>query len=217
LPDFDSYEGQTRYDWFSEMNQTADLDAALGFVVGRIEAEAKRSDEPLSDEQSQLLHHLPKQAASPPNYALDPEFPMTVMQPRDAAYERLVALAKGARKIDLQLDSSSELDWEYAAAVSKLNRHPMSWLLDWAGVQVRRPWWDGWLLLAFSLILVSSVLGLSLVAAIESWKLFAWATIGAVCLVIATLLFCASRWTEKWQLKQRIESCRRESLFRKSF
>jgi hypothetical protein len=31
------------------VNRTADLDAALAFVIGRIEEEATRSDEPLSD------------------------------------------------------------------------------------------------------------------------------------------------------------------------
>jgi hypothetical protein len=68
------------------MKETADLDTALGFVVGRIEAEARRSDEPLSADETLLLHHLPEQAASPQVDALDPEFPTTAIHPRDAAY-----------------------------------------------------------------------------------------------------------------------------------
>jgi hypothetical protein len=52
------------------VNRTADLDAALGFVIGRIEEEATRSGESLSDEQRFLLNHLPKVSALPEAYGL---------------------------------------------------------------------------------------------------------------------------------------------------
>jgi len=42
------------------VDRTADLCAALGFVVGRIEEEAMRSGEPLSGEERLLLNDLPK-------------------------------------------------------------------------------------------------------------------------------------------------------------
>jgi hypothetical protein len=193
------------------MKRTVDLETALGFVIGRIVAEAIRSGEPLSDEEDLLVHHLPKEAAPPQTYATDPQF-STVIHSRDPAYERLCGLAKAARQIDLQLDTSSALDWEFAAAVSKLNRHPISWLLDWAGVKVRRTWWDGCLLLAFSLLLGFSGVGLAFVALIESWKPFAWAAVGSAFLAFVVLLFSVSRRIEMWQVNQRIEACRREPL-----
>jgi hypothetical protein len=197
------------------MNQTVDLETALGFVIGKIVAEANRSAEPLSDEEDLLLHHLPKEAAPPPQtYAPAPEV-STAIYYRDPAYERLCALAKAARQIDFQLETSSALDWEFAAAVSKLNRHPMAWLLDWAGVKVRRTWWDGCLLFVFSLLLAFLGVGLVFVALIESWKPFAWAGAGTAFIAFVVLLFSVSRRIEMWQVKQRIEACRREPLGRR--
>ena len=54
-------------------------------------------------------------------------------------------------------------EWEFAFNVSKLNRHPMVWLLQWAGVKQRRPWWDRWLLFAASLLFVIATIPLMLV------------------------------------------------------
>ncbi len=138
------------------MNRTADLDIALGFVIGRIEEEATRSGEPLSDEQRFLLNHLPKYSAFSQPYGGDPEIPAQPI-PRDFIYERVCAVAKAAHNNDLRLNPASAPDWEFAAAVSKFNSHPMSWLLDWAGVKLRRPWWDRWLLVAAALLFIFSV------------------------------------------------------------
>jgi hypothetical protein len=41
-------------------SETADLDAALRFVIRRIEDEANRSGKPLSDEEQLVLNNLPK-------------------------------------------------------------------------------------------------------------------------------------------------------------
>ena len=41
------------------MDRTADLDAALSFVIGRIAEQAKLSGEPLSEQQRLLLNYLP--------------------------------------------------------------------------------------------------------------------------------------------------------------
>jgi len=100
------------------MDPTADLDKALGFVTKRIEEEATRSGEPLSDEQGFLLNHLPKYSALPQNYGADPESPI-VLVPRDTAFERLCAVAKAAYQNDLRMNPASALDWDFAAAVSK--------------------------------------------------------------------------------------------------
>jgi hypothetical protein len=72
------------------VNRTADLDAALAFVIGRIEEEATRSDEPLSDRQRFLLNHPPTVSALPPADGADPESPMLLL-PRDIEYEALWA------------------------------------------------------------------------------------------------------------------------------
>lgn len=41
------------------MDRTADLESALRFVIRRIEEQATRSGEPLSEEQRMLLNYLP--------------------------------------------------------------------------------------------------------------------------------------------------------------
>jgi hypothetical protein len=193
------------------MDRTADLDTALGFVIGRIEEEAKRSGEPLRDEERFLLHDLPKDTALP-QPGFDPESP-PVMVFRDTTYERLCAVARAAHSNDLRLNPASALDWEFAAAVSKLNRHPMSWLLDWAGVKQRRPWWDRWLLVAAALWFVFSVMVLVLLAGSGPWTRLRWTAVGAGCVAICALLYFASRRIEEWQLKQTLERCRSGSAF----
>jgi hypothetical protein len=195
-----------------KMNRTADLDAALGFVIGRIEQEAARSGESLSDEQRFLLNNLPKDSVSSQPYGGDPEIPAQP-SPRDAAYERVCAVAKLAHHNDLRLNPASALDWEFAAAVTKLNRHPMSWLLQWAGVKVHRPWWDRWLLIAVALLFIFSVTTVALLMGSEPWTPFQWAGVGAVYIGVLVLLYFASRRIEEWQLIQNIERCRRGPSF----
>ena len=118
----------------SALNPKADLEASLAFVIGRIEEEARRSGEPPSDEERSLLNDLPTHSVVPMGNGSDPESP-TVPVPRDTVFERLCALARDACNSDVRLAPTSALDWEFAAAVSKLNHHPMSWLLHWAGVK----------------------------------------------------------------------------------
>jgi hypothetical protein len=47
------------------MDRTADLDAALGFVIGRIEEQAMRSGEPLNEDHPFLLNNRPKRSDAP--------------------------------------------------------------------------------------------------------------------------------------------------------
>jgi hypothetical protein len=130
------------------LDRNASLDNALAFVMERIEEEATRSGEPLTDEQRFLLNNLPRYSALPLTNVPDPECP-PMLVPRDVAYERLIALARDARHNDVRVNPASDLEWMCAVAVSKLNRHPMSWLLRWAGMKERKPWWDRPLLVAF--------------------------------------------------------------------
>jgi hypothetical protein len=85
------------------MNVTEDLRPALEFVIARIEQEALRSGEPLNDEQRFLLNNLPTESALPAMDGTDPESPPLVSIPRDLAYECLIALAREARRNDMQL------------------------------------------------------------------------------------------------------------------
>ncbi len=105
------------------MDRAADLGAALGFVIGRIEEQGMRSGEPLSEEHRFLLNNLPHHSDAPEFTIGDPEFPLHFV-PRDTTYERLCALAKAAHQSDLELNPGSH-DWEFAFNVSKLSRHPM--------------------------------------------------------------------------------------------
>jgi hypothetical protein len=194
------------------MSRTADLDVALRFVISRIEQEATRSGESLSDEQRFLLNNLPKNSVLSQPYGGDPEIPAQPI-PRDTTYERVCAVARLAHHNDLLLNPASALEWEFAAAVSKLNRHPMSWLLQWAGVKVVRPWWDRWLLIAAALLFIFSVAAVALLMGSEPWTPFQWAGVGAVYIGVLLLLYFASRRIEEWQLKQYIERCRRSSDF----
>ena len=132
------------------MDRTADLDSALSFVIGRIAEQAKLSGEPLSDEQRLLLNHLP--SSRPANW--DPEFLLLV--PRNINLERVCALGKAAYRHDRQVNPES-LDWEFAFAVFTLYRHPMGGLLQWAGMKLRRPRWDGLLLIVTALLPIVAV------------------------------------------------------------
>jgi drug/metabolite transporter (DMT)-like permease len=82
------------------------------------------------------------------------------------------------------------------------------WLLQWAGVIVRRPVWDRWLLIAAALLLMSSVATAALLAGTEPWTPFRWAGVGAVYIVVLILLYYASRRIEEWQLRRNIEPSR---------
>ena len=132
------------------MDRTADLDSALSFVIGRIAEQAKLSGEPLSDEQRLLLNHLP--SSTPANW--DPESLLLV--PRNINLERVCSPGKAAYQHDRQVNPAS-LDWEFAFAVFTLGRHPMGGLLQWAGMKLRRPRWDGLLLIVAALLPIGAV------------------------------------------------------------
>jgi hypothetical protein len=184
------------------MDRTADLTTALRFVIGRIEAEARRASEPLTEEQRSLLNDLPTHST----FAHSRD--MWVLVPRDTAYERLSGLAKDAHQNDMQLHPASVLDWEFAAAVLKFHRHPMSWLLQWAGVKERRPWWDQWLLLAAGLLAAFSLLALLLLGANKHLTRLQWAGVATAYATFLIFLHSASRRIEDWQLELTIERCR---------
>ncbi len=156
------------------MDRTADLDSALSFVIGRIAEQATVSGKPLSDEQRLLLNYLPSE--TPANW--DPEFPVLV--PRNINLERVCALGKAAYLHDRQLNPSS-LDWEFAFAVFTLNRPPMGGLLQWAGMKLRRPRWDGLQLIGTGLVPIVAVV---LLVWNADGPLFLSVAIGSGCIAI---------------------------------
>ena len=65
------------------MNQTTDIDAALRFVIGRIEDEAMLSGRPLDEDERLLLNNLPRTPTTPEISNYNPEF-STQVRLRDA-------------------------------------------------------------------------------------------------------------------------------------
>lgn len=190
------------------MDRTADLDAAVSFVIGRVEEQATVSGEPLNDEQRLLLSN----SASSTSAIWFPDLGPPPLVPRDMNYERLCALGKTAYLNDRQVNPAS-LDWEFAFAVFKLDRHPMSGLLQRAGVKQRRPRWDYFLLIVAALVFIVAAMSLILLARKEPWTLYKWIGIGSGYVAIMLLMHFASRRIEERQLEKDIERCRLASRF----
>jgi hypothetical protein len=190
------------------MNKDADLDNVLSFVVKRIEGEAERVGEPLTGEEASLLQDLPTAPLFPLTVSGDPEFPPPMPIPRDLAYERVIALTKEARRYDSQRDSTSDREWRYAASVCKLNRHPMSWLLRWAGIKEQKPWWDRSLLIISAILLTFCLLAFILLG-IVNWTRLGWITAGLGYFAVTFSLYFSCRYVEEWQLRREIVKYRR--------
>jgi hypothetical protein len=188
------------------MDLAADVNAALAFVINRIEDQAMRLGQPLDEEQRWLLNNLPDQSDMPEFSTGDPEFPVH-FKLRDVTYEKLCAVAKAAYRSDREMNPGSQ-EWEFALNVSKLNRHPMAWLLQWAGVKQRRPWWDRWLLVAASLLFAIITIPLMLVVIDRERVLWRWGIVGAGYIGLLLFMRFVSRRIEQRQLEQNIEKCR---------
>lgn len=187
-----------------------DLSAVLEFVIRRNEQEALRSGQPLSDEQRSLLNDLPTSSSISHIATGEPEsLPEPV--PRDTNYEKLIAAAKTAYRQDRELNPSSR-DWEFSISVLKLNRHPMNWLLGWAGVKQPKPWWDRWLLFLAALIFIAGTMTLIVLLA-EKPGLFTKLLLGAGYVALVLVLYLASRGIEVRELERTIEKLRPVSRF----
>jgi hypothetical protein len=192
---------------------STDLETALNFVIERVTVEAERSGAALGDDELYFLRHLPTE---PTNVTIHqghwPDSSVPVV--RDFSYETLCALARNARLHDVQTRPEAALDWEFSATVLQLERHPMSWLLDWAGVKKRRPRWDGLLLvgtaLLFVLILIFGGIALSVFAEgrPDTWRRTLLIAGGCVYVVVVILLYVGVQRLEKRRLKQVVEKCK---------
>ena len=186
------------------MDRTRDLETALTFVVRRIEEQAKESGHPLNEEEHSILKILPPSNVSYLSWAA-PELGPPELVPRNINLERLCALAKAAYLNDRQINPES-LDWEFALAVFRLNRHPMWGVLSSAGVKMyRRPLWDQLFLILTALL---PIIALILLVAKETRSTFGWAGILCGTVTIMLLIFLASRQIEQRQLGNYIERCR---------
>ncbi|MGA8213155.1 MAG: hypothetical protein WB799_06150 [Candidatus Sulfotelmatobacter sp.] len=201
----------------------ADLDVALAFVVERITQEAERSSVPLDDDEKHFLDHLPTEPTNPTaalawgfNTTYECSWPTPVL--RDFRFERLCKLARDAHSHDLQTRPDAAREREFAAAVLELHRHPMSWLLTWAGIRTgkRAARWDCLLLVTTAasvvVLFLVGVLALSVLTdgQKEVWKWTFWVVGACVYGTLVTLLFFAVRRLEAWQREQNIEICRRD-------
>ena len=83
----------------------------------------------------------------------------------------------------------------------------MGGLLQWAGMKLRRPRWDGLLLIVTALLPIVAVV-LLVWNADGPLFLFRSVGIGSGCVVIMFLMFFASRRIEKHRLEEDIERCR---------
>lgn len=191
------------------MDHKKDLSAALKFVIDRIEEQAMRSGEPLTEEQRFLLNNLPQTSNAPIINIGDPEFPSYFVS-REPEYEKLCNLAKAARRQDLALNPASR-DWEFAFNVSKLNHHPMCWLLQWAGLKQRTPWWDRWLLVSASLLFLVFTMPLLFLVVSNPGAWWRWAVVAVGYCGITFFTYVASRRIEERQLLENIKNCRSAS------
>jgi hypothetical protein len=188
-----------------------DLDAALNFVIGRVEEQATLSGKRLNEEHRFLLKNLPSSTSGIGSTYFEPP----PLLPRNVNYERLCALGKAAYLSDRKLTPS--LDWEFALAVFKLNNHPMHGLLKWSGVRQRRPASDVLLLIISALLLVTTVVALAallvLFAGNTRWTAVLWIGVGFVYFALILGMYFATRRMEQRQQEKEIDRCRLASRF----
>lgn len=204
---------------------SADLDAALAFVIERISQQAEFEAKPLDEDERYLLTHLPTKPTNPTipgGFADELGPPIPVL--RDFPFEKLCRLAANAHRSDIQDRPDAAREWNFAASVLSVNRHPMSWLMGWAGIKTKKAveFWDRLLLVLSGLfvLVVGLVGGIGLTLFTERYSaLWRWALCGAggvifACLMV--LLYFGVERLEKWQAVKTVESYRCELPMRHS-
>ncbi len=183
-------------------------------MIARIEGEAERSGAPLDEDEIEFLRHLP---TKPTNLTLhtgghSADWPVL----RDFNYEKLCELAKSAHAYDVRLRPEVLSQWDFACAVLQFHRHPMSWLLGWADIRVKkaRGLADGCLLFTTALIvIVLSGVAVYLLSNLGDrfvgiGKQALWAAGICLCSGILISLFFLTRRLERWQGTRTIEKYR---------
>jgi len=179
----------------NSLDQTvSDLDRSVAFVIRKIDEAAQRSGQPLDPAARELLLNLPTKLIVPPPFLEEEAVP----PPRDLVYEGLCWLGKAAYTLD---SKRNPVTWNFAAAVFRLNRHPMLWLLEWAGVKKERRWWDGCAVIIAALLLVLSVFAIGICYSItqhDGWKAVLW--LGIVCVYIGLVVGVGVAWNRFQQM-----------------
>ncbi len=198
---------------------SADLDAALAYLLERITEQAARSGAPLKEGEQYLLAHLPNSPTNPTvSYGLNFTYEGSQATPvlRDFTFERLCDLAREARHHDLEIRPEAAREWQFATAVVQFHRHPMSWLLGWADIRVAqpRPKWDRSLLITSAILLIAAFLsvaaGISILTANKSvaviWTV--WILGGCVYVGMIVLGYFGLKRLEISHWKQTLENYR---------
>lgn len=131
---------------------------AIDFVTSRIHEQSEILSEPLDVEEEEKLAHLPD------SYTVaefDIETGAAPLIPPDHTYDKLVRLAKSAVASDRLNFPNRILHWELADVILRLNEHRLAWLIERAGIdfEIKKPWWDGWLLLLSGIVLCVITVG----------------------------------------------------------
>jgi hypothetical protein len=191
--------------------QSEDVHAALKFVISRITDEAEHAGTPLSSHEVQFLNHLPRRPTNP-TVSLGVSRRIT-LPTRDHGFERLCALARNAHKHDLDSRANAAREWKFALAVLQLNRHPMAWLLEWAGMKRLKARLDGCLLVSTALVIAALALPIFVLAARIEHSTYVWKSTlviagGAALFGMVAALYLMAQRFEQWQLKKIVEESR---------
>jgi hypothetical protein len=140
-----------------------DLRWATDFVHDRIRQSAQAISETLTEEDEEKLENLPSDFVDP---YFSPEFGAGGPIPPDRSYDKLVRIAKVAVKQDRDDNGGGSMEWELADAILRVHKHRLSWLIERAGVSVKikKPWWDGWLLVICGIAVTSLTLATAALA-----------------------------------------------------
>ena len=219
------WRGNSYREVWSLRNLSADLEHSIAFVIARIGEQAERSGAPLGDDEIDFLHHPPTQPTNPTaswgfHTADQDSWPILTL--RDVGFERLCNLARDAHAHDLRIRPDAAREWEFAGAVLQLNRHPLSWLLQWAHIRTaQRPArWDRLLLVATAtLVVIVFLVGAVALSIVTDGQRDAgkWTMCGiGACIYAAflTFLYFAARRLEARQRQQSIERYRCDLLLR---
>jgi membrane associated rhomboid family serine protease len=117
-------------------------------------------------------------------------------------------LAKSAYDHDLSLSAEAGNDWEFAIAVLKLQGHQMLWLLQWGGVEEKKPWWDKWLLLAAAFLVIVVGVGGMCFAGIGPPGQVRWIIVFCGFVGLLLLIPFLSQRLERRRLQRMVEACR---------
>lgn len=172
-----------------------------------------RAGDPLDDDERHFLHHLPTHPSVPTTTWTRPGALWPPLRVRDFVFERLCKLAKEARRHDVEMNPDAAREWKFAGAVLQFSRHPMAWLLNWAGIRTRVR--GSYLLMACAvtaIVVVFSVVAVAVSVLVGgSGGLSASAFMIAIVVALAAILiasYLVMNKLERWLGRRAVERCR---------